>query len=152
MSDESNMDIYRVIKTHRSKNIKGDDTDSVQLPGQSERSNLNLEYSDIPDVFFDQVIVEIRLSRIEILVLMYLYRRVWCRPNLFSLHGISPMLSLAEMANSLKIELQEVHASIRSLEKLGFLKTIRSGQYFVRKYFLKDLDERFDQTYDDFEV
>ena len=31
--------------------------------------------------FFDQIIGEFRLNRVEILVLMYLYRLVWCKPN-----------------------------------------------------------------------
>ena len=38
------------------------------------------------------------------------------------------------------------------LEELGFISTIRSGQYFVRRYFTKENDEKFGQTYDDFEV
>ena len=57
-----------------------------------------------------------------------------------------------EMAKQLKLSIEEIYQALRKLEELGFIGTIRSGQYFVRKYFTKDNDEKFGQTYDDFEV
>ena len=56
------------------------------------------------------------------------------------------------MAKQLKLSIEEIYQALRKLEELGFIGTIRSGQYFVRKYFTKDNDEKFGQTYDDFEV
>ena len=56
-----------------------------------------------------------------------------------------------EMAQNLKISIDEIYNALRKLEELGFISTIRSGQYFVRKYFTKENDEKYGQTYDDFE-
>ena len=49
-------------------------------------------------------------------------------------------------------EYENIYQALRKVEEYGFISTIRSGQYFVRKYFTKDYDEKFGQTYDDFEV
>lgn len=153
MNDDSNIDIYRVIKDHRSKKQSTSSDEQLTTPAeQGRRSDLTVTSSDIPDIFFDEIIVDYRLNRIEILVLMYLYRRVWCRANLFRDHGISQMMSLSEMGEKLKIEMQEIYLSLRKLEELGFIKTIRSGQYFVRRYFQKEYDELMGQNYDDFDV
>ena len=83
---------------------------------------------------------------------MFLYRQVWCRPNLYKVYGISQLLSHTEMAKTLGLSLEEVHSSLRKLEEYTFIETVRSGQYFVRKYFFKQYDEEFNQTYDDFEI
>ena len=82
------VDIHSIIAGHRSRKPSHKDTklqsmDEKFLPSTSE----------IPDLFFDEIVVQYKLSRIDIVVLMYLYRKVWCRPNLFKLHGISPLLS-----------------------------------------------------------
>lgn len=152
MNDDSNIDIYRVLKDHRSKKQNTTGGELTTPAQQGRRPDFTVASSDIPDVFFDEIVVNYRLNRIEILVLMYLYRRVWCRANLFRDHGISQMMSLSEMGESLKIEMQEIYLSLRKLEELGFIKTIRSGQYFVRRYFQKDYDEALGQNYDDFDV
>ncbi|MCB9062912.1 MAG: hypothetical protein H6622_15425 [Halobacteriovoraceae bacterium] len=108
--------------------------------------------SEIPDLFFDDVLVKFKLNRIEILVIMYLYRCVWCRPNLYKVHGISQILSHTEMANKLGLSIDEIYQALKKLEDLGFISTIRSGQYFVRKYFTKQNDEFFAHTYNEFEI
>ena len=99
----------------------------------------------------NEILVDFKLSRIEVLVVMYLYRRVWCRPNLYKEFGISQLMAHTEMAQNLKISIDEIYNALRKLEELGFISTIRSGQYFVRKYFTKENDEKYGQTYDDFE-
>lgn len=106
--------------------------------------------SQIPDVFFDVILQRYKLNRQEISVLMYLYRQVWCRPNLYRAHGIGPMNSLAELSQILGITIDELHHHLRSLHTYGFIDTVRSGQYFVRKFFTEELDRKFGQGYDDF--
>jgi hypothetical protein len=140
------VDLQSILAEHRSK-TKADqssvnDTGDSNLPSSSE----------IPDIFFDKVIVDFKLSRIEILVLMYIYRRVWCFPNLHRSHGISQMMSHTEMAKNLGIVIEDVYLALRKLEEYEMIKTIRAGQYFARRYFSKDLDLKFGQTYDDFDI
>ena len=106
--------------------------------------------SAIPDVFFDEVLHKAKLNRTEIGLLMYLYRQVWCRPNLYRSHGIGPLNSYAEMASILHITLEDLAQQLRTLETYGFIETVRSGQYFVRKYFTEDLDIKYGQDYDQF--
>ena len=106
--------------------------------------------SEIPDVFFDVVLQRYKLNRHEITLLMYLYRQVWCRANLYKSHGIGPMNSLAELSTNLGFTIEDLHHHLRSLANYGFLETVRSGQYFVRKYFTEELDQRYGQNYDDF--
>jgi DNA-binding transcriptional ArsR family regulator len=106
--------------------------------------------SEIPDVFFDVVIQKFRLNRLDIAVLMYLYRQVWCRPNLYKSHGIGPLNSYAEMSTFLGVSHEELAQHIRALENFGLVETVRSGQYFVRKYFTPELDADFNQNYDEF--
>lgn len=149
--DEKNYDIYKVLKDHRSRTKVSHDSE-VKESQQQEDAISKVSFSDIPDIFFDRILVDFRPSRIEISVLMYIYRSVWCRPNLHREHGISPMLSLGQMSEKLKIDLQELHLALRKLESLGFIKTIRTGQYFVRRFFQKEYDQQFGQSYDDFEI
>lgn len=140
-------DLHAILADHRSKVRKEKEV--------STRPGKDLPHptaSQIPDLFFDDILVRFKLTRIEIMALMYLYRRVWCRPNLYKIYGISPMLSHTEMAKGLGVELEDVHSALRKLEEYAFIMTVRSGQYFVRKYFLKEHDEHFQQTYDDFDV
>lgn len=106
-------------------------------------------YSEIPDLFFDDILVNYKLSRVHILVLMYLYRSVWCRPNMSRKFGISPMMSTKQIIDKLAIDIEEYHQAVNHLEKIDFIETIRSGQYFVRKYFSKEFDDIFGQNYDE---
>ena len=142
------INIHTILAGHRSKSSV---SKKDQLIAQTKNHKIPTS-SDIPDLFFDEILVVYKLSRIEIMVLMYLYRKVWCKPNLYKTYGISQLLSHTEMVNSLNLSIEDIYQSFRKLEELGFIATIRSGQYFVRKYFTRDNDERYEQTYDDFEV
>lgn len=141
------VDLKSILAEHRSKakinSVHGKGGDNVDHSPHS---------SEIPDVFFDQVIVDYKLSRIEILVLMYIYRRVWSFPNLHRSHGISQMMSHTEMAKNLGLVIEDVYSALRKLEEYDFIRTIRAGQYFSRRYFTKALDEQYGQNYDDFEI
>jgi hypothetical protein len=106
--------------------------------------------SEIPDVFFDEILYRYKLTRQEISLLMLLYRQVWCRPNLYKSHGIGPLNSYAQLAVTLHMSHEELTQNLRSLENYGFIETVRSGQYFVRKYFTDMLDAKYGQDYDQF--
>lgn len=137
------VDLHTILADHQSRpNQTSEKSSEKRLPVISE----------IPDLFFDQILVNYKLTRIEIMVLMYIYRRVWCRPNLYKLHGISQLMSHSEMADKLGPSLEEIYHALRKLEEYNFIATVRSGQYFVRKFFTKDYDEFYGQTYDDFEL
>lgn len=141
------IDLHTILKDHEPRNRSGNDSGpihSMQHKGPST--------SEIPDLFFDEILVEFKLNRMEIMLLMYLYRKVWSKPNLYRVFGISQLLSHSEMALQLGLNIEEIYNALRKLEDFGFITTIRSGQYFVRKYFTKENDERYGQTYDDFEV
>ena len=138
-------DLKTILSSHHSKNeidIEHDPNkiNEVKLPSSSE----------IPDLFFDEVLLQYKLNRIEILVIMNLYRLTWCRPNLHRKYGIAPIISHLELANVLKISNEELYQAIRRLENFGFIETIRAGQYFVRKYFTEDNDTKYAQSYDNF--
>ena len=140
------VDIHDVLADHRPRKETG-----TSDPYQSKEVQ-HATTSEIPDIFFDEILVDYKLNRLEVLVIMYLYRRVWCRPNLYKEYGISQLMAHSEMATQLKISIDEIYHALRKLEELGFISTIRSGQYFVRRYFTKENDERFAQTYDDFDI
>lgn len=106
--------------------------------------------SSIPDLFFDEVLVEFKLSRLEILTLMFLYRITWCKANLNVKYGIAPLISHKELSDRLGFKIEELLDAVKRLETYGFIETIRSGQYFVRKFFTESKDIRYGQTYDDF--
>lgn len=141
------VDLHSILADHRSKG-KAEETHETSGRNQEHRPST----SEIPDIFFDKIIVDYKLTRIEILVLMYIYRRVWCFPNLHRSHGISQMMSHTEMAKNLGIAIEDVYSSLRKLEEYDFIRTIRAGQYFSRRFFSKELDAAFEQTYDDFEI
>lgn len=142
------VDLQSILHSHRSKTNQKD----TLHEGTDESPKIKATLAEIPDLFFDQVIVDYKLSRIEILVLMYIYRRVWCYPNLHRDYGISPMMSHTEMAKVLHLAIEDVYSALRKLEEHEFIKTIRAGQYFVRRYFTKTNDEELGQSYSDFDV
>ena len=107
-------------------------------------------FSDIPDVFFDEILHRYHLKRHEIQVLLFFYRQVWCRPNLYKKYGISSLNSLDKVAEFLGMEVGTLFQGLKNLENYEFISTIRSGQYFVRRYFSPELDEKFRQDYDEF--
>lgn len=104
--------------------------------------------SEIPDVFFDEILPQVKLTRTETALLMLLYRQVWCRPNLYRSHGIGPLNSYQELARLLHVGQEEVIHSLRALENHGFIQAIRSGQYFVRKFFTEENDVKYGHTYE----
>ena len=136
------MDIQSILATHHSKSNDHRTKDDKRTPLPST--------SIIPDLFFDNVLVQYKLNRVEIMVMMFLYRQVWCRPNIYQKYGIGPILSYMEMANALNLTVEEVYQNLRKLESLKFIETVRSGQYFVRKYFTEEFDRRYRQHYDEF--
>lgn len=140
------VDLHSILADHRSKDTVANSSDLT------DSHNSSPSVSEIPDLFFDDILKNFKLTRVEIMVIMYLYRRVWCRPNLYKMHGISPLMSHTDMANNLNLALEDVYHALRQLEEYNFISTIRSGQYFVRKYFTREHDDHFGQTYDDFEI
>lgn len=139
------VDIQTILQSHHSKGGNSSSAEKSSIKDDPIPTS-----SEIPDVFFDDILVNYKLSRGDTLVLMFLYRFVWCRPNLHRKYGIGPMMSYTELSTQLGITLDEVYQSLRKLEDFGFIETIRSGQYFVRRYFTPDNDHFFGQVYDDF--
>ena len=136
--------IIDIITAHSSKNESN--FNSTKVPENYEHATT----SEIPDLFFDDILVQFKLTRIEIILLMYLYRSTWCKPNLHKEFGMAPIISHVEVSDKLDISIDILHQTVRRLEGFGFIETIRSGQYFVRKYFTEELDKNFSQTYDNF--
>lgn len=136
-------DIQVVLSSHNKRIMPDNSSDS-------ERKIYSPTSSKIPDLFFDEILVEHKLTRPEILVMMYLYRITWCKPNINSMYGIAPIISHKTTAESMELELDTLLQSIKKLQTYGFIETIRSGQYFVRKFFTEDNDKKYGQTYDDF--
>lgn len=138
-------DIRSVLLGHRSKNKK---ESNEGIATQTPRSKAST--SEIPDLFFDEILNTFKLTRIEIQTLMYMYRRVWCKPNAHKVHGISEMMDMQSVASDLDISFDELYRCINKLQSYGFIDTIRSGQYFVRKYFTEEFDQKFGIGYDNF--
>lgn len=136
-------DLRSILSSHHSKNGK-DETLKAQ------NSDLTPSVAVIPDLFFDEILVRYKLTRTDILVLMFLYRTVWCKPNLHRKYGITPMISHTDLSRNFEIDMDALHQSLRRLEDFKFIETIRVGQYFVRKYFSEENDRKYNQTYDNF--
>ena len=135
--------IRSILNQFHSKKKIGSDAQKSDSFSSNEASS-----SEIPDVFFDLVIHQFKINRSEIALLMYLYRQIWCRPNLYKSHGIGPLNSYAQMALQLHFTQDELAQNLSSLQNFGFIETVRSGQYFVRKYFTEELDLKYGQDYD----
>lgn len=138
-------DIRDILSQFHSKKRSSNVADKT-VSGPSVRPT----FSEIPDIFFDEIIGKFKLNRHDITVLMALYRQIWCRPNLYRSHGIGPLNSYQELGQSLHLNQEEILTAIKHLESYGLIETIRSGQYFVRKYFTEENDLRFGQDYDHF--
>jgi DNA-binding MarR family transcriptional regulator len=138
-------DIRSVLSQFNAKKKKSDAADRSGTGPVDVAST-----SEIPDVFFDVILKNTKLNRHEISLLMFLYRQIWCRPNLYRSHGIGPLNSYSILANHLGISVEQLGTDLRSLEQYGLIETVRSGQYFVRKYFTETLDLQFGQHYDEF--
>lgn len=136
-------DLRSILTSHHSK------VDSSIGNNQGPiKAKVNATTSEIPDLFFDEILIKHKLTRVEILLLMYLYRITWCKPNLYQKYGIAPIISHSEVMTKLDLSSEIFHQTIRQLENFGFIETIRSGQYFVRKYFTQENDLKYGQTYD----
>ena len=136
-------DIRSILSMYRSK-----DQVEKKSSSQEQVNTLSPAFSELPDVFFDEILIDHKLTRVDITVLMWLYRQVWCKPNLYRDHGIGPLNSYSDICKKLHLSLDEYNHSIRSLEKLGFIQTVRAGQYFVRRFFTEENDVKFGQTYE----
>jgi len=138
-------DLRSILSSHHSKIDPG--TSNVI---KATKSEVQATTSEIPDLFFDEILLNYKLTRTEVLLLMYLYRITWCKPNLHRKYGIAPIVSYIELAKSLDISNEIFNQTVRRLERFAFIETIRSGQYFVRKYFSEANDHKYGQTYDNF--
>lgn len=135
-------ELHSILIKHHTKAKKGD----LRSPLSNNNSPTT---SEIPDIFFDEILKKYKLTRIEIQVLMYFYRIVWCRPNIYSKYGLTPLLSYSEISKNLEIENNELMETINNLVNYGFIETIRSGQYLVHRYFTTELDQFYGQVYDE---
>jgi hypothetical protein len=138
-------DIRSVLTQFQAKN-----KDEKVVPNSPAGPIEKPSVSEIPDVFFDVILRKFKLNRGEIALLMFLYRQVWSKPNLYRAHGISPLNSYADLSAELGISIEDLGLYLRSLQKFGLLETVRAGQYFVRRFFSEELDAKFGQNYDDF--
>lgn len=138
-------DLRTILNSHNPKS-----QDKGQGPPNPQELGPQATTSEIPDIFFDDILVHYKLTRVEILMLMFFYRITWCRPNLYKKYGISPMFTYTDIAGQLDISMDMLHQTIRRIEAFGFIETIRPGQYFVRKYFTPEHDQKFGQSYDNF--
>lgn len=118
--------------------------------GDLAKKEQNPALSSIPDIFFDQILIQFKLSRSEIILLMYLYRQVWNRANMNAKYGIGPLQSFESMAQNLHLSIDEIIHLIHSLERFQLIYTVRTGQYFVRKFFTEEFDLKYGQLYDEF--
>jgi len=139
-------DIRSVLSQFNAKK----DAKEKEVQKSATGPGINASLSEIPDIFFDIILQKFKLSRPEIVLLMHLYRQVWCRPNMYRSHGIGPLNSYADLALMLHVNHDELVHLLRALESWGFIQTVRSGQYFVRKFFTEELDRQYGQDYDEF--
>jgi DNA-binding MarR family transcriptional regulator len=138
-------DLESILSSHHSR--VGEVTSHVVKPYKGE---VEATTSEIPDLFFDEILVQVKLTRTEVLTLMYLYRITWCKPNLHSKFGIAPIVSYGDLAENLDVSQEILLQTVRCLEGFSFIETIRSGQFFVRKFFTEENDRKYGQTYDNF--
>lgn len=137
-------DIRSILSMYQSKKKTEGKAPSSEIISSEERPTV----SEIPDLFFDEILVRAKLNRVEIVVLMWLYRQVWCRANLYRSHGIGPLNAYQDISKSLHISSEELNLALRSLEGSGFIQTVRAGQYFVRKFFTEENDAKYGQQYE----
>ena len=136
-------DIRSILSMYKARKTDGDSKEPAQGVALE-----NPTTSEIPDLFFDEILTSVKLTRTEIALLMLLYRQVWCRANLYRGHGIGPLNAYHDLARQLNVSQDDVIHSVRSLEEHGFIQTIRAGQYFVRKFFTEANDSKYAQQYE----
>jgi len=138
-------EIQRVLESFPAKKVNQE-----MQPSNIEAGLNSPTFSEIPDLFFDYILQEYKLSRLDIQLLLFLYRQVWCFPNLHKKYGIGQLNNLKEVAEHFSTDFNSLHNSLQKLESYEFISTIRLGQYFVRRFFTPEWDFHFSQSYDDF--
>lgn len=133
-------DIRSVLSKYRPVNSQDSSSKGSEKPTSSS----------IPDIFFDEILVRFKLTKSEIILLMYLYRQIWSKPNLNAKYGIGPLQSLEKVSKDLRLTYDELITILHNLEKLQLIQTVRSGQYFIRKFFTEEFDMKYGQSYDEF--
>jgi|GEM_PF-3007821 len=129
---------------------KGLDKEPEEEKKESLPIPSNPKYSDIPDIFFDDILHRYKITKQEIIVLMFLYRKTWCGANIYKGHGISPLFSYEMLAQKCATEKSLLLDALKKLEVLGLITAVRPGQYFIRKFFLEQWDDQFHFNYHDF--
>ncbi|MCO4753409.1 MAG: hypothetical protein KC478_02950 [Bacteriovoracaceae bacterium] len=135
-------DLRSILSSHHNKSK----AHATKEPVEDAKASASV----IPDLFFDEILIQYKLSRIEIILMMHLYRLTWCRPNLHKKYGIAPIISYKDSSESMGVTVEIFQQTLRRLESFGFIETIRAGQYFVRKYFTEENDKKYGQSYDNF--
>lgn len=134
------MDLKSILNDHKSKN--------ANLSASMDSHRLESSFSFIPDIFFDDVLVKFKLTRLEILALVYLYRKAWAATNVDRKYGMTPHLDYKIFSQKLEIEPEHLMQTLRKLEEFGFVQKMNHDLYFVRKYFTEELDKRYGQNYE----
>ena len=137
------MDIHSVLQNHLVKQ-------TVENSFPEEKKDSLVSESLIPDVFFDDILSQYKLNRMEIMLMMFLYRKTWCGEQPYQKYGVSPAITHTEMAKIQGLEREDVYRVMRKLEFLALIEPVRNGQYFVRRYFTENLDEKYGQIYKQF--
>ncbi len=136
-------ELQKILTTHKSGGRS--QVDNVRV-----RKKKYATTAEIPNLFFDEILVDFKLNRFETILLMFLYRKVWCYPNLDREYGISPVIEVPEIERTFRLTHKEVLSALSSLENHQLIETIRPNQYFVRRYFTNENDNICGQNYDDF--
>tara|TARA_B100000886_G_C20117666_1_gene364516 strand:+ start:130 stop:555 length:426 start_codon:yes stop_codon:yes gene_type:complete len=137
-------EIQRVLESFPPKG-----TNSIEPASVDTDVNLPT-FSEIPDLFFDKILMDFKLNRTDIQVLLYLYRQVWCLPNLHKKYGIGQLNNLKDLSDLFGTDFNSLQKCLQKLETYEFISTIRLGQYFVRRFFTPEWDYFYAQSYDDF--
>ena len=87
-------EIQRVLDSFPPKGAQSDFT-----PPEIDKAVKAPSFSEIPDLFFDRILIDYKLNRLDIQALLFLYRQVWCLPNLHKKYGIGQLNDLKELAH-----------------------------------------------------
>ena len=145
LGDVPMSEIQRVLDSFPPKGVQNEFT-----PPEMDKAVKAPSFSEIPDLFFDRILIDYKLNRLDIQVLLFMYRQVWCLPNLHKKYGIGQLNDLKELAEFFGSDFNSLQNSLQRLESFEFILTIRLGQYFVRRFFTPDWDAFYQQNYDNF--
>ena len=138
-------DIKSILSQFSSKKKEDDGPSLTDLPPAHAP-----HFSEIPDIFFSELLSTYKLNRVDIAVFLFLYGQVWSRPNLYRAFGIGPLNSYQAISAELHFTQEEILQSVKVLESYSLISAVRAGQYFVRKYFTESNDLKYGQDYDEF--